>query len=258
APNLQLKIIAHCGDLQYMEVQGKRKPFGNEVIQAHRLMKNSVKSDNYTLLSNALVQEIRIPKDYQSVLYSFENGADTYDGQNLSYFYSIINKENLKIDKLNSGHHVSFDHPAPLKYDKVFPLAAPKLLEYISNFRYRKHWVKGVDDFEFNENENTRLGTEHVCVINKDRLNFVTVTKKAEPGDLVYGEMTTTPPPVDELYAFYTITPLAEDSCRLTIETYWKAKSPLKKLMIALVVKKFFRKNAKDSLKNLYSFVTSA
>ncbi len=37
APNLQLKVVAHSGDLQFIHVQGNRKPFGQHVIEAHRL-----------------------------------------------------------------------------------------------------------------------------------------------------------------------------------------------------------------------------
>jgi|GEM_PF-4076568 len=56
------------------------------------------------------------------------------------------------------------------------------------------------DSFIFNENEVTRLGTEHVCVIDGKHFNFVTVSKDLKPDLLVYGEMTTSLPPVDEPY----------------------------------------------------------
>ena len=58
APNLQLKVIAHSGELQFINVQNKRKPFGTQVIEVHRLMKNSVDSDNYVLLSKKLSDHI--------------------------------------------------------------------------------------------------------------------------------------------------------------------------------------------------------
>ena len=75
----------------------------------------------------------------------------------------------------------------------------------------------------------TRIVTEHVCVVNEKHFDFTTVTKKGKPGQLIYGEMTTSPPPVDELYQFYIICPLTHNSCRLEIETYWKSRSPTKK-----------------------------
>ncbi|MEM8848155.1 MAG: DUF2652 domain-containing protein, partial [Bacteroidota bacterium] len=60
APNLQLKIIAHTGNLSHIEVHGRRKPFGEQVIEAHRLLKNSVESDNYALISRSLALDIQL------------------------------------------------------------------------------------------------------------------------------------------------------------------------------------------------------
>ena len=66
APNLELKIVAHSGKLQFIEVQGNKKPFGKSVIEAHRLLKNSVPSDNYALISQALSEKIWLSSDYKS------------------------------------------------------------------------------------------------------------------------------------------------------------------------------------------------
>ncbi len=71
-----------------------------------------------------------------------------------------------------------------------FAIPAESLLEYITNLSYRHFWVQGVDKFEYNENEVTRLGSEHVCVINNKHFNFVAVKKKVKPGKYVYGEIT--------------------------------------------------------------------
>ena len=125
----------------------------------------------------------------------------------------------------------------------------------ITNYSYRHLWVQGVDKFEFNENEVTRIGTEHVCVINNKHLNFIVVTKEGKPGQLVYGELTTSPAFVDELYQFYIINPLTQNSCKLEIEAYWKVRSPLKKLVIAVIAKRIIRKNIHRSLHDLLKFV---
>jgi len=71
APNLDLKIIAHCGELQFISVKENRKPFGSQVIEVHRMMKNSIDSENYILLSKELTGEIMLPEKYQSKLYKF-------------------------------------------------------------------------------------------------------------------------------------------------------------------------------------------
>jgi len=255
APNLKLKIIAHSSTLQFINIQNKRKPFGPEVIEVHRLLKNSIESDNYVLISQDLADIVELPKDYGSKLFNFNSGANTYDGKELKYLYTHIDDKKLKLKPFTKVKKITFSTPPSISIEKEFPVAAKELLEYISNYTYRHHWVTGVNSFEFNKNEVTKIGTEHVCVINGKHLNFITVTKQGKPGQLIYGEMTTDPLPVDEFYQFYVISPLAANTCKLEIEVYLKATSPLKKLFIFLVAKKSFKKNFIKALNNLYDFI---
>lgn len=257
AHTLQLKIIAHCGELQFISVKDKRKPFGTEVIQAHRLLKNSVDSDNYVLLSNDITENIKLSNNYQSMLFDFKEGNNEYDGQVLSYLYSIINKQELKLKPFSQAKKIKFDKPPAIVVAKDFSVSAPTLLEYITNYSYRYNWVDGVDKFEYNANEVTRLGTEHVCVINDKHLNFITVTKQGKAGQVVYGELTTSPKQVDELYQFYVITPLTENTCKLEVEIYWIEKSPIKRLLLALIAKNIFKKNTTKALEKLSLFINS-
>ncbi len=258
APNLKLKIIAHSGRLRHIEVQGNRKPFGQEVIEVHRLLKNSVQHDNYVLISRPLALEIQLSYTYSSKVFRFRQGTDTYDGKQIEYLYALIDTERLNLQDIEESFSVSFDAPPQLKATKTFKVTAAQLYEYISNYSYRHHWVKGVDSFEFNPNEVTRLGTEHLCVINGAKLDFVTVTKAARPNQLVYGEFTKSLRPVDELYQFYIVEPVDEESCEVTTETYWKVRSPIKKILMAIAVKRIFRSNLEKSLKLLEEFVDAA
>ena len=255
APKLQLKIIAHAGELQFINVQNKRKPFGTQVIEAHRLMKNSVVSDNYVLLSKELTDHIGLSDNYGSKLFSFKEGKDEYDDKIVNYLFSIIDKEELKLKPFSQAKKIKFDKAPPISYEKEYPVSATELLEYITNYAYRHDWAEGADKFEYNEHEVTRVGTEHVCIVDGKHLNFITITKEGKPGQLVYGELTTTPPFVDELYQFYIISPLTSSSCKLEVEIYWKAKSPIKKLMLATVAKKLLRKNLERAVHGLYQFV---
>ena len=255
APKLQLKIIAHSGELQFINVQNKRKPFGSQVIEAHRLMKNSVDSDNYVLFSKELSDVIGLSENYQSKLYQFKKGKDVYGGKELGYSFSVIDNTNLVLKPFTTASKVSFKKPPSFTYQKEFPVSATDLLEYITNYSYRKEWIDGVDEFQFKENEVTRLGSEHVCVINEKHLDFNVVTKEAKPGELVYGEMTTSPPPVDKLYQFYNIKPIQKDTCSLTIEVFIEAKSPIKKIIIFLVLKKNIKKNLIIAMDKLLVFI---
>jgi hypothetical protein len=255
APNLDLKIIAHSAELQFMTVQDNRKPFGSQVIEVHRLMKNSIDSKNYLLLSNELADDIQLPENYHSRLFDFNAGSDRYDGKELRYFFSIIDRKELKLKPLEQAKKIRFDAPPSFSSEKEFPISAPHLFEYITNFIYRHHWVLGADKFEFNENEVTKIGSEHFCVINGKNLNIITVIKDGQPGQLIYGEMTINPPLVDELYNFYIVTPLTNNSCKLEAEVYWKVKSPLKRIIINLIAKKVSRKNIQSAVDNLFQLV---
>jgi hypothetical protein len=256
APNLQLKIVAHSGELQFIDVHGNHKPFGNVVIEAHRLLKNSVDSDNYVLISDALAKDIWLPEDYHSKLFQFKLGCDSYDSKDINYHFSEIENSKLQLKSFVEPKFISFDCPAKFSIEKEFQVSASELIEVITNYKYRHSWVDGVDEFIYNEDEVTRLGTEHICVINGKQLNFVTVTKRGEPGQIVYGELTESIPVADRVYQFYIITPLDNGRSLVRVEVYWEAKSLVKKILMSLVMKKTLRKNNEKALINLELFLT--
>ena len=257
APNLQLKIIAHSGALQFIEVQGNRKPFGKEVIEAHRMLKNSIASENYALISKKLAKEIGLPIYYYSNLYRFKEGKDTYDNVETEYVYTLIAQEKLELNTFKKPLKVTISKAPNLVHKANLDINAEKLLEYISNFKHRHLWVHGVDKIEFNENEVNRINSEHVCVINEKHLNFTTVVKEVKKGEYIFGEFSKNTPFADEFYQFYIIAPTSKTSCLLTIETYWNVKSPVKKLMIYFMVKRKLNKNIEENIVNLTKHATA-
>lgn len=257
APTLELKIIVHCGQLQFLAVQGKRKPFGNHVIEAHRLLKNSVDSDNYVLFSNQLMEDIMLPKTYESKLFSFKTGHDDYDGKTIGYSYAHIDNTKLKLKPFEQAKRYDFKRDPNAVIKEKLHVSAERFLEYLTNYKYRQEWFKGVNKFEYNEQEVTRIGTEHVCVIDGKHFNFVTITKTVDPGQLVYGELTTDPPMLDELYQFYIITPLSDTTCYVEVQLYWVTKSIFKTLAMNLFFKHIFIKNSKQAIHQLYNFINS-
>lgn len=248
AGQLQLKIVAHVGELQFLEVQGNRKPFGEAVIQAHRLLKNSVESDNYVLISKELAQTVGMATDYESMLFRFRESANTYDNREIRYAYAEIDTSKLKLKSFAEGKLIEHKCNPQIVIEKTFSVPALELLEFITNYKYRHLWADGAEKIEWNQDEVTRLGTEHTCTVGGKQLNFTVVTKAAKPGEMVYGELTTSPPSVDELYQFYTIKPLTQTTSQLTYEMQWCARSPLKKLIQFLVAKNAFKKGAQKAM----------
>jgi len=258
APELQLKIVAHVGDIQFLQVRGSRKPFGEAVIQAHRLLKNGVESDNYVLFSKALTRHIMMADNYESNLFKFQLGSDTYDEKTIQYSFAEIDKSKLKLQSFESGKEVSFQNAPNLVFEKAIAVNASYLMEMITNYKYRHLWAEGIDKIEWNENEVTRLGTEHTCTIGSKQLNFTVVTKEVAPNEWVYGELSFSLPPVDEIYQFFIIKPISENNAHLKVEVYWKAKSPFKKLLLVLLAKKAIKKGIGRALEELECFVLSS
>lgn len=257
APNLELKIVAHSGQLQFIEVQGNKKPFGKSVIESHRLLKNSIDSDNYVLITKELSEKIWLSSDYKSKLFHFQELKDTYDGEVLEYNYSKIDPNKLKLPDPNKPQKIEIDREPNLQFEYTFNTSKEKLYEFLSNYKYRNHWAKGVDDFKFKINEVTRLDTEHTCVINGQEIDFIAVTKEVKSHQLIYGEMTKSPPIFDVLYQFYTIESISDASCKVVIEIYWEAKSIFRKTAMKLFGEKSLKKGATTSMNNLVDFVNS-
>jgi len=256
AINLRLKIIAHAGDLQFINVKNKRKPFGNPVIQTHRLLKNSIDSDNYFLLSQTYANELGINKSTKKPLLNFNVGSNIYDEVNIDYLFSDIDVEKLSLRPYKNPQKVEFSSKPNMVFNKEFNVAANVLLENITNYRFRHMWTEGLDRIEFSPNEVTRVGTEHLCVVGGQHLEFITVTKDGEDDEIVYGELTTSPPPIDELYQFYIIKKSGENKSHLKLELFWFTKNPIKKVLISIFGKREFKKKINAALGRLQGYLS--
>ena len=256
ATELQLKIVAHSAELSFIRVQKSVKPFGKEVIEVHRLLKNSIDSDNYVLISEQLATDMNLSSTYSHRLFAFENGLESYDGNEIKFMYANINKHDLEIPPVSIPQTLEMNAKPNIKFERTFSVSAKSLLEFITNYSYRPHWAKDVDKMSYRKNEVTRLGTEHSCIINDQLLDFTVVKKKGNSSELVYGEFTSSFSLFDKLYIFYVITPLSPNTSSLQLELYWKT-SPLKKVSVSLFGRKNIKELFEKALRNLRNYITS-
>jgi len=257
APNLELKIVLHCGELQFMTVQGNRKPFGETVIQAHRLLKNTVESDNYILISKLLSDEIGLKPSYRSKLFHFRESEEQYDGKKVSFLYAEIEVGKLNLLGFEPPEVVITNRPPDFVVEREMNVDGYELFEMITNYRYRHLWVEGVEEFVFDENEVTRGGTAHVCVINGKHFNFTTVVKDVPIDELVYGELTTDPPPLEKLYQFYIIKPVDGTFSKLRVEQFYITRNFWQKLLMITIGKRQFSRGLISSLDKLEQYISS-
>ena len=65
-------------------------------------MKNSIKNDNYILISEQLANDMQISQNYGDNIIKLKTGKENYNGKELHYLYSPINTKNLTTNLLIS------------------------------------------------------------------------------------------------------------------------------------------------------------
>jgi hypothetical protein len=75
AEELRLKIVVHAGEAVFHSIRGRAQVSGVDVIQAHRLLKNSIPSNEYILLTQAAHVHLSPSLDL-----GLTQGEETYEG----------------------------------------------------------------------------------------------------------------------------------------------------------------------------------
>jgi hypothetical protein len=79
--SLGLKIIIHYGHISLSNIKGRTKLFGEDVIIAHKLLKNGVDELNYILLSERYLSKVRNREKLNQWFHwqELRSGSETYD-----------------------------------------------------------------------------------------------------------------------------------------------------------------------------------
>lgn len=71
--DLSLKVIAHYGPMTEYKIGRFRKLYGEVVVEAHRLLKNSIESNSYLLLSESLLNSTDTIADNELLHYGIRS-----------------------------------------------------------------------------------------------------------------------------------------------------------------------------------------
>ncbi|MFT5166459.1 MAG: hypothetical protein ACI8P3_001690 [Saprospiraceae bacterium] len=249
ANNLTLKFFAHAGPLDFIQIKDQRKPYGKEVITAHRLMKNTIPIDDYLLLSEGVYDhwtssiETSLP---------MKNSQSEYDLGVVKYqYYELM--ELKKKAQLSSFSKIKKPDNKPLFSASIVIEKSPQeVFELITNFEYRLDWTKGIQGLEYEKNRVNRVGSKHQCVVNGSTLEFETVADERREEKLVYGEMTNAIPVLKPFFNFYTIEANGTHS-KVTAEAITENNSFLG-YFIKPIIKRKLKPSFQAALKDLKSF----
>jgi class 3 adenylate cyclase len=183
--NLKFKFVAHHGPLDEMKVGHFATVSGTEVIIAHRLLKNSVPSDEYLLLTEKLLKQA-----------ADAPGATELEWVDSSDEYGSIGKVNYRfalLDAINS----KVPDPPPLQNDYATD-ATPFIKMTISaNFRDvymvmmnipgRNDWIPGLQKVDQDRPE-VFAGSVHYCTFDNYKAIISPLRMTASNEEIFYAE----------------------------------------------------------------------
>lgn len=244
AQSLTLKFVAHSGPIEFIQVKGFQKPFGQAVILAHRLLKNDIPKHEYFLITDALAGA--------SLAESSPNLPAWFNLQNSHAQYDDIGIVHFRYSPMSALHELI---PAPPEVEDFERIANPvtqsvyidrpvtDTYELVSNLDLRLSFLEVADKLEYDKDRVNRVGTRHKCVVRGDLLEFETITADFGPQKLVYGERLTNPPFISELTS-YTVLEAEGEGTRVRVEYHYRGKPFPGSLLVPL-----FRLGANRQLK---------
>lgn len=161
AIGLTLKVITHYGEFTQYQVRQFNKLVGKDLIVAHQLLKNEIKSHEYWLITSPLAAKSsdRLPPTLRWERQSFKT-----EGGDINFFFSLLStlKESLSsplppnVDKLNLKKIVSMT--------KVYNTDIITLFHATGDFRYRHRWREGIEKVEEVNHFLPRVGMKCRCI----------------------------------------------------------------------------------------------
>ncbi|MEO9965888.1 MAG: DUF2652 domain-containing protein [Reichenbachiella sp.] len=254
AVNLTLKFIADAGESQLISVKGVEKPFGTAVIRAHRLLKNSVASREYVLLTDEIV-------DTQVAPVTIEGWPDQVEGEDLYDDLGNISYKSITLSFLQDQVNYPPKPTAqrliakPLTYSIKMHASKNEVFEWLTNMDKRSLWNRDVNFFKYKKGVLNQHGYKHVCVIGNQSIGFETVTHDFGEGKLVYGEKTTEIPIFKEATSYFILE--EKDSITtVNVEFHYQEKPILGFLFKKFMFKKLFA-GLQSNMNNLKELIES-
>jgi hypothetical protein len=219
ASSLTLKMIAHRGPMEIIEVHGFEKPYGPDVILAHRLLKNDVEDSEYILLTSGFPGDEEDVPDWARLI----AGKSEYDSLGpVSYAHAPLGPLRPGIPDPPAPEPLPRS-TRPITKEVLIRLPLDEAYQLVSDFGQRMRWTRGVDDIQFDPDRVNRIGTRHQCVIDGTVIEFETVSGDFGKERLVYGERLLGKAPVLDPTLYY-ILEQHPDGTRVSVEVHYRSK----------------------------------
>lgn len=161
---LSLKFIVHFGSLQEYEIGERVKLFGREVIMAHRLLKNSLNSREYLLITES--PDYPMPS-FDFIKEGFDSHSESYsDLGEIKLWHKSLSKYKESLVPIPPRNplvlpEVKLSECIPVKSDLM------TIVRAVTEPEQRLKWMKNVNKVELKEHRINRIKTTHECLIGQ-------------------------------------------------------------------------------------------
>jgi len=179
---LKLKFIVHYGTFDEVKIAQFTKLSGPDMIIAHRLMKNSIPSKEYILVTDSY----RV--DAQDSPLSWQMGFDNYEIlEDVHYQYALI--DHLKADVLKPESTEDYSNLFGLARVMEVEINAPlkRVHAVLTDNSEKANFVNGLIDVKV-DSEINRIGSTHICEFDGDSFDIKTLQNVGEKDQIVYIE----------------------------------------------------------------------
>ena len=253
AIDLTIKFVAHYGEVAENKVKDRFVLFGKEVIVAHRLLKNNIDPNAYSLFSHNLLDACATWKNLPQEAWSeVVHTEEIYDFGKAKYCY--VELESL-LEQVPDPKPV--DYSIPGATHKLFEInqlvEAPIDLAFnvLSDYSFRQEFFEGIIDYDMLNHKITQNGSTHRCVIKR---------KESDPffisHDYSFGKNKTTfveSSHKDKFTSIYTLTAVEKNLTRLEMTAFTKP-SFFNRMLFNLFIKKKIVKKAIQTFANFNDY----
>lgn len=190
ASNLSLKFICHYGELKEISVRQFNKIMGSAVILSHRLLKNTISSREYLLVTESYINTQNVAIDDYSEdntkFLEYVEEINNFGTIKTKYFllshlkkninYSIEKKISESIDINNFKSVITINAPIESVHEKLIDLDS------------KIKWVPGIKNVITKDKIN-RVNTTHSCVFENNSMNLKTLESKKNNNTIKYSEL---------------------------------------------------------------------
>ena len=248
---LTLKFIVHRGPVDFIKVKDQIKPYGPDVILAHRLLKNPITSTEYILFSNDSVLDEDLLANFDIPWLQIKSGSVEYESIGaVQYHFAELSDLHQLVPAATELPAGTKTHK-PLVVDTIINKPYQEVFEVVIDLEQRMKWNKFANDIEFDDRLN-QIGTKHICVFDNSTIEFVTVTADFGENSLVYGERMLSLPAIAKEVTVYFIVSEHHEGSKVSLAVHYKLKRWAK------LIEGFFRnkiaKTNQQSLEHLKSY----